>query len=57
MVELRGETGVQKSLTERLVRSRLQWAGYVEMMSDDRLPKIAAELREKCKRRRGRPML
>ena len=57
MVELWGETGVQKSLTERLVRSRLQWAGYVEMMSDDRLPKRAAELREKCRRRRGRPML
>ena len=29
MVELREDTGVQKSLTERLVRSRLQWAGHV----------------------------
>ena len=29
MVELREETGVQRSLTERLVRSRLQWAGHV----------------------------
>ena len=28
MVELREETGVQRSLTERLVRSRLQWAGH-----------------------------
>ena len=27
MVELREETGVQRSLIERLVRSRLQWAG------------------------------
>ena len=27
MVELSEETGVQISLTERLVRSRLQWAG------------------------------
>ena len=27
MVELREEMGVQRSLTERLVRSRLQWAG------------------------------
>ena len=27
IVELREETGVQSSLTERLVRSSLQWAG------------------------------
>ena len=42
MVELREETGVQRSLTERLVRSRLQWDGHVERMADDRLPKRAA---------------
>ena len=35
MVELREETRVQRSLTERLVRSRLQWAGHVERMADD----------------------
>ena len=46
MVELREETGMQRSLTERLVRSRLQWAGHVERMADERLPKRAAELRE-----------
>ena len=55
MVELREETGVQRSLTERLVRSRLQWAGHVERMADDRLPKRAAELCEQRRRRRGRP--
>ena len=57
MVELREETGVQRSLTERLVRRRLQWAGHVERMADDRLPKRAAELREQGRRRRGRPRL
>ena len=56
-MELREETGVQRSLTERLVGSRLQWAGHVERMADDRLPKRAAELREQGRRRRGRPRL
>ena len=57
MVGLREETGVQRSLTERLVRSRLQWAGHVERMADERLSKRAAELREQGSRRRGRPRL
>ena len=57
MVELREETGVQRSLTERLMSSRLQWAGHVERKADDRLPKRATELREQGRRRRGRPML
>ena len=46
-----------RSLKERLVRSRLQRAGYVERMADDRLQKRAAELREEGRRRRGRPRL
>ena len=48
---------MQRSLTERLVGSRLQWAGHVERMADDRQPKRAAELREQDRRRRGRPVL
>ena len=39
------------------MRSRLQLAGHVERMADDRLPKRAAELREQGRRRRGRPRL
>ena len=50
MVKSSEETRMQRSLTERLARSRLQWAGHVERMADDRLPKRAAELR-------GRPRL
>ena len=57
MVELKEETEVQRSLTERLVRSRSQWAGQVERMADDRLPKRAAELCKQGRRRRGRPRL
>ena len=45
-MELRDETGVQMSLTERLARSRLLWVGHVERMADDRLPKRAAEICE-----------
>ena len=48
---------MQRSLTERLVRSRLQWAGHVERMADDRLPKRAAALGEQGRRRRGGPRL
>ena len=36
------ETGVQRSLSERLLRTRLQWVGHVERMADDRLPKRTA---------------
>ena len=57
MVELREETGVHRNLTERLVRSRLQWAGHVERIADDRLSKRAAVFREEDRRRRGRPIL
>ena len=56
-MELREETGVQRSLTDRLVRSRLQWAGHVERMADDRLPKTAAELREEGRRKQCSPRL
>ena len=56
-MEIREETGEQRSLTERLARSRLQWEGHVDRMADDRLPQIAAELREQARRRRGRPRL
>ena len=39
------------------MRSRLQWAGPVERMADDRLPKRAAALREEGGKRRGKPRL
>ena len=48
---------MQRSLIERLVRNGLQWAGQVERMADDRLPKEATELREQGRGRRGRSRL
>ena len=56
-MELREETGVQRSSKERLVRSILLWAGHVEWMADDTLPMRAAVLREQGRRRRARPRL
>ena len=57
MVKRRDETVVERSLTKTLVRSRLQWAGHVERMSDDRPTKRVAELRGEGRRRRGRSRL
>ena len=51
------QTGVQRSLTERPVRSILHWARHVDMMADDRLANRAAELRQEGRRRQGRPIL
>ena len=37
---VKGRDGSAEELdTERLVRSRLQWAGHLERMADDSLPK------------------
>ena len=41
-----GDEGAGGGLTERLVGSRLRWAGRMERIADDRLPKRAAELHE-----------
>ena len=56
-MELREETGVQRILTKRLERSRLQWTGHLETMAENRLPKRTTELSEEGRRRRGTPML
>ena len=57
MVELREETGVQRSLTERLVRSKVQRAGHVERIAVDRLLKGRHSYESRARGRRGRPRL
>ncbi len=41
MDELREEVGIEKCLMGRLVKSRMKWAGHVERMKEDRLPRMA----------------
>ena len=55
MEELREDVGVRKSLTRKLVRSQLMWAGHMERVEGERLTKRADVLRVEGRRRRGRP--
>ena len=59
MDELREEVGTQKCSMGRLVKSQLKWAGHVERMKEDRLPRMAYvhQERGKRKRKRGRPRM
>ena len=41
----------------RLVKRRLKWAGHVERMKEDRLPRMAYVHQERGKRKRGRPRM
>ena len=43
MDELREEIGVQISLTGRLVKSRLKWAGHLVQIEENRLLKRGGE--------------
>ena len=55
MDEAREEIGVQMSLTGRLVKCRLRWAGHLVWMGEERMAKRADRLREQGRRKRGRP--
>ena len=48
---------MRESLTRKLVRSRLKWAGPVNRMGGERLTERADALRVEGRRRRGRPTL
>ena len=51
MDELRGEIGVQMSLTERLVKLRLRWAGLLVQMGEEGMVKRVHSLREQGRRK------
>ena len=56
MDEPRVEVGVKERFKNKLMRSRLTWAGDVERMGDEKLAKRADALKVEGKRR-GRPKL
>ena len=57
MNDLRKEVGIQCSLTGRLVRSRMRWAGHLLRMDASKLAKRAEMEKHQGRRRRGRPQL
>ena len=55
MKELREESAMTKHLNMKVVGSRMRWAGHVQRMGEDRLPKRVWKAEEGGRRRRGRP--
>ena len=57
MNDLRKEVGMQCSLTGRLVRSRMRWAGHLVRMDASKLAKRAEVEKHQGRRKMGRPQL
>ena len=55
--ELREEVGLSRTITDKVVGSRLKWAGQVVQMEEIRAPKRAFMIEESGRRRRGRPKM
>ena len=51
MDELREEVGIQMCLMGRLLKSWMKWAGIVERMKEDRLPRMAYVHQERGRER------
>ena len=54
MNDLRKGVGMQRSLTGRLVRSRMRWAGHLVRMDASKLAKRAEMEKHQGRRKRGR---
>ena len=57
MNDLRKEVEMQCSLTGRLVRSRMSWAGHLGRMDASKLAKRAEVEKHQGRRKKGRPQL
>ena len=56
MKDLREEIGTKACIVDKIIKSRVKWAGHVVRMKDERLPKRSETKKQGC-RKRGRPPL
>ena len=57
MKDRRAEVGAKACIVGRVVKSRIQWAGHMIRMKDERLPKKSETKKQEGCRNRGRPQL
>ena len=55
--ELRQEIGLGMTITRKIERARMRWAGHVARMEEGRAPRRAMEMEIDGTRRRGRPTM
>ena len=57
MKDLREEAGTKACIVGKIVKTRMEWAGHMVRMKDDKLPKRAGIKKQEGSRKRGRPQL
>ena len=57
LAELRKEVGLKKTVTQKMVEKRLNWAGHVVRMGGERVVKQVEEMDVMLPRKRGRPSI
>ena len=57
MKDLREEVVTKACIVGKIVKSRMNWAGHIIRMKDDKLPKRAETKKQEGSRKRGRPQL
>ena len=57
MKDLREEVGTKACTVGKIVKSRMEWAGYMVIMKDEKLPKRTETMKHDGCRKRGRPQL
>jgi len=54
-VTIRQQIGLEETIIKEIEQNQLTWYGHVQIMAEERLPKIALKWMPKQKRARGRP--
>ena len=57
MKDLREEVVTKACIVGKIVQSRIQWAGHMVRMKDDKLPKRSESMNQEGSRKRGRPQV